>query len=129
MMDIDQVEAGTELDAIIAEQVMGWVRYDYEKEGTSHREWIETGTVGKHYHACFHPSNDISTAWDVVIRLAERGYELGRVGKEFGEGFYLAQFFHGRTYGQACPHARGMTAPLAICRAAWKAVQNPVVKR
>lgn len=128
MDDVDDMEAGTELDALIAEKVMGWTKYVYEKEGTTHTEWTEARSVGTRYHADFHPSTDISTAWDVVEELARRGYDLGRVGKEFGEGQYIAQFFHGKTYGQACEHARGETAPLAICRAAFKAIQSPVVK-
>lgn len=133
MTDIDQMEAGRELDALVAQQVMGlnvewvsgvpmWVGGD-ELPGSP----VIIGP-DKFGHSVKPYSTDIAAAWELVNHLEARGYDLGRVGKEFGEGLYLGQFFHGQTYGHACPHARGKTASLAIVRAAWNCVKTCPVR-
>lgn len=138
MNNIDDMAPGPEMDRVIATQVrnsplhlwadrIGQPGILETYEGCVNCERARRPATEE--EVCITPySTDIASAWTLVEDLERRGRLLGRVGREFGLGGYLAQFFDGKTYGHACEFARGETAPLAICRAAWKAVQQPVSK-
>lgn len=108
------MKAGRELDALVAEKVMGWdlvptrhlVRLRYFRQpGTDSRAARER---------CYLPrySEDIAAAWGVVEKLS--GYE--RKLEECSEGWCFTFEAGEEFWGQAD------TAPLAICLAALKAV-------
>ena len=133
------MNAGRELDALIAEKVMGWTVYRWNSEG-GYDAWLK-GFRAADAHAIFlsnsntlscfshvdnndrlqikewHPSTDIAAAWDVVKHL-QRPFSLER----WSDGRWQASF--------ASKIARGMwpvaeTSELAICRAAlrWLGVE------
>jgi hypothetical protein len=101
--------AGRELDALVAEKVMGW------KEP-------KKGSLGELFPSQFNRtlrySTDIADAW----RVADKSQLFSK------HGFYLwfdGEFWCvGDTNGvnDCSPHTKGATAPLAICLAALKAV-------
>lgn len=140
MTDVSNLEAGPELNGLVAERIFGLA------PGLCQGE-VEETDGGIICTRCFHCwdwmkpfvaehdftpepySTSITSAWKIVEHLEKRGIDLGRVGKEFGEGLYLAQFFNGKTYGQACKHARGETAALAISLAALNALDGYTEKR
>jgi len=118
--EIDKME-GRELDRAVAEKVMGWTRvdgylpadtawWDGEKE-----RWLEPPNNQQCWNE-FQPSTDIAAAWEVVEKLVpkERGHAV--VIQWNGEwcGVKFTQ------YSKKFTSAR--TAPLAISRAALKAV-------
>ncbi len=97
-MDIDKLEAGPELDALVAEKVMGM-----EPDGP----WAPPKY-----------STDIAAAWEVLMVLVGRIPEpIGIIIDKQGQFFVVK--------GEQCDLedvASASTAPLAICRAALKAV-------
>jgi hypothetical protein len=123
-MNIDKMEAGPELDALVAEKVMGWSVCDTAdggKAGIAPRQTCSAVRVPPY-------STDISAAWQVVERLCTTYPGLG-VGGPFANRFVLevpnneplackARFCHQGHVNEA----GGEAAPLAICRAALKAV-------
>lgn len=118
-----QVGAGRELDAMIAERIMGWrwhevlavwspYPYSTLAETRSASEWC--------------PSTDIAVAWEVLEVMHGRGFgiEVFRYGKS--EGLEVLWFVD---IGGA-DTVSAETAPLAICRAAlaaleWDAANHP----
>jgi len=110
-MDDEFFKAGPELDALIAERVFGW-------------KWHIRGGVCYAEHDCFNapdlwpifsPSNNIAAAWEVVEKIAtlKPHYDLS-------DGHCM--IFYDEPSGECAGSATGETAPLAICRAALKAV-------
>jgi len=98
-MRVDEMEAGRELDALVAEKVMGW---EYEAR------------------SLFRPSQDIAAAWEVVEKLKMCcGYSHGR-----GDPFAMLECEKFSTL-VVCAD----TVSLAICRAALKAVGIEEVRR
>jgi len=137
---IRNMEAGREMDARVAEEVMGW---EWMRQEPGHKygggsiltkekckahliqpdykwiEWCELIPDDGQYprgmnHSIPHYSTDIAAAWEVVEKL-DRGPVVIRVtaGPET-----IVQFIG---YGGG---ASGPTAPLAICRAALHAVMG-----
>lgn len=131
MVEIDKLEAGPELDALVAEKVMGCQprRIDYHG-----REQIicpcPITSEYRHPHGGFkydepddellRYSTDIAAAWEVVekcvpyVKVDARGLST-----EAGHFRWVCQIWNGSSkeiLGLA------QTAPLAICRAALKAV-------
>lgn len=133
MTDVDSMPAGRDLDEMIALGVFGW-----EREGW-HPSHPERGTMlvpgftdpmrnwcaqwDEHGRPDWLPkySDDIALAWDVVMRLRDRGWTIW-VGPsaDNGPGWDVQAKkktnFHERTTAE--------TVPLAICRAAVKAVRS-----
>lgn len=114
-LDIDKMPAGREMDALIAEKVMDaevyrefhTARFKQGQLPNGH-ELIGIGGIPRY-------STDIAAAWEVVKRL--KNYN-----------FYIRLFYDGR-YGCSFTEppriiAWGNTAPLAICRAALKALKG-----
>jgi hypothetical protein len=134
------MEAGRELDAIIAEKVMGWQRETDERElrrlnsgyldASEYARWWINPSGG---WACASPrySTDIAAAWEVVERLKDANrddasYDFDLIyesSKERETGLRNDVFGWFAQFGEA-EHGSGRadTAPLAICLAALEAV-------
>tara|TARA_Y100000310_G_scaffold189061_1_gene189026 strand:- start:7047 stop:7487 length:441 start_codon:yes stop_codon:yes gene_type:complete len=141
--EVDKLEAGRELDALVAEKVMGWnvwrSKYGYfnvehpdmPSQVSGHGTERYSPQTGKKLPA---PkwwddwavdipmwSTDISAAWEVVEKLDCLQFNLGRencAGIRFDAAFYDDLDMKDKV------HAMADTVPLAICRAALKAVQK-----
>jgi len=103
--EIDKLEAGREMDALVAE-VMGW----RDCEGYWEDEKVIHTDVGG-----WCPSQDISAAWDVL----HLGHPCG-----WFDSYYLMRYGNGYAIAGHSTHliiAEAPTAPLAICRARLKA--------
>jgi ABA sandwich protein len=109
--EILNMPAGREMDALIAEKVMGHeVKRDVVmwREGNASLEPYSEGfTVLAHY------STDIGAAWEVVEKIQTGELRLHE--HKLLRTYYLAEFHEpgGSTF-----MVRAETAPLAICRAA-----------
>ncbi len=125
-MKVDELEAGSRLDALVAEKVMKW-------------QWNIRNGVCYAEHDCsnaadlwpqWQPSTDIAAAWEVHKHccrwtfsqrrryLDARAFEIqtppiAESNLEFKEGI-----------GVAFPNALMFLDPLPICRAALRAVKN-----
>lgn len=98
--DIDSLPAGRELDALIHDKVMGL-------------EWCIEHPELQPY------STDISAAWEVVEKLNHHGFLLSFLNTRSPGNRYLVEFRDKGDYVAAAD-----TAPLAICRAALKALSE-----
>lgn len=112
-----ELPAGRELDALVAEKVMGW-RLRENMGAAGGRCWATGRTDGGSYGSGVYPefelpefSMDMNAAWKVVTASNTRLDLFGPAWR----GLWTASF-------SPHPTAQGETAPLAICRAALKAV-------
>jgi hypothetical protein len=118
---------GREMDALVAERVMGWKLWSYDEDryasttddymdASVNDGWIwkdETGdSDGEAWE--WQPSIDIRAAWEVVEKLDAPDFQVKRV--DYGPGQTWMAGVDGRwfDYGDSAPHA--------ICLAALKAV-------
>lgn len=103
-MSIDSMPAGREMDALVAEKVMGW-RLDDDGFWTLIADPMCQASKPKAY------SSDIALAWEVVEKMGRpcnlTFHHDGRWAMQFG----------------GSGSGLGDTAPLAISRAALKAVR------
>ena len=111
-MRIDEMEAGRELDALVAEQILGWEREERRK--SSYLPWPHwVAPNGTAFIELPRFSEDVGEAWEVVEKLKMRcGYSHGR-----GDPFAMLECEKSDTLVVYAD-----TVPLAICRAALKAV-------
>jgi len=122
-MEIDEMEAGPELDRLVAEEVMGWTVEEHDgkplhiHKTADKRHWIWLC----HWEA----SADIGIAWEVVEWLSEES--VGPSPVTLGGGLndddleWCCEVGPYNSNGDARAEAYAPTAPLAICRAALKA--------
>lgn len=103
------MEAGKELDALIAEKVMGWKEDKYR----GIIGWLD----GHVFRSSFNPSINIADAWHVVEKIQEK-FWIKLVG--YGEGFICT--LTGKGNNTLKTAVDETTAPLAICLAALEAV-------
>jgi hypothetical protein len=108
MSDLD---AGRELDVLVAEKVMGWTNLRTTKAGMRRGTPAEYPHIG---HEVPPYSTDMSAAWEVVEKMRERE---GYAGVESNHDLWEASM--GPWYV-----ATAETAPLAICRAALAAIAS-----
>lgn len=115
------MNAGTELDRLIAEKVMGWTQVATDgvsSYGTPPEDQLRErdghGTGEGHFHVPYY-STSIADAWRVVESMAKEGFEpsLDFEGGRwkvcvFEEGYIIAGY-------------AAESAPLAICLCALKA--------
>jgi hypothetical protein len=110
-MDIDKLEAGRKLDALVAEKI-GLPLLDGNPTGNP----MLGGGDRIRY------STDIAAAWRVIEKVIEifgdYGFDLHRI----NNGVFLCGLGE-RDYLQRVS-AHAPTAPLAICRAALKAIES-----
>ena len=116
-------DAGPALDAMIAEQVMGWT-----VNRTSDRHWHTVGPTGRerdiligrdccagqhNYDSqAFCPSTDIASAWLVVEAMRERGFYFS-LSNQGPERRWLAVFASDASVGDA----EEISVALTICKA------------
>jgi hypothetical protein len=117
------LEAGRELDALIAVRIMGYI------QAPNPSVLFTPNHTDEHPEICFGPkpySTDIAYAWQVVERMKEHAPV------EF-KNLSLVAYCYNRTYAsfsaEAIRHGEGFeeangeyATPLAICRAALAAV-------
>ena len=122
--EILNMPAGREMDALVAEKVMGWTNPRITPSG----RFRITPPMGGKYHGGQMPpkySTDIAAAWQVVEWLMERGDVFVEYWSD-GEWFVADKPVGVRqdaTTAMCDGKATGeMSAPLAICRAALLAV-------
>ena len=117
-MNYDEMPAGREMDALVAEKVMGW-RLDAScgystwmggKADSRGMRWTIDG---------WKPSADIAAAWGVVEKVRE---EFRYVSVTAGNGWSCSAWDVEKAKRLREVHAFADTAPLAICRAALLAV-------
>ena len=136
--EIDKLEEGPELDRLVAERVMGWT-YDEPRWLTS--DGKPTGWNGD-AHRIFSPSTDIAAAWVVITQAQAFLLKAGDIPGDWvallGSGiddkpFWSASFgcLDPMDWRDAterdhsdCVHGDADSSPLAICRAALKAVMR-----
>jgi hypothetical protein len=116
---IDAMPAGREMDALVAEKVMGFVVMRHRDVDGQHIEHnpdeLMRGPDGEAPRYAYmvpvdHYSTDIAAAWEVVEKLvSEQGLHL------WWHNVWLVDF-------ALSGAQRAETAPLAICRAALKTV-------
>lgn len=111
---IDALKPGTEMDALVAEKVMGWKIAVVESflPGIYHKGWADKNGKKVAEISKFHPSTSIADAWEVMEKVrglqiychAKGGYTVRRL--NFNHGIYT----------------KSDEAPEAISKAAVKAV-------
>lgn len=119
-MDAETLPAGRELDALVAEKVMGWDIHFRDRKfrgGIEHWRDPENSTLLLPDQYC--PSSDIALAWQVVRKMSPRELFISR---EEGRGWNV-RFMPATNDGLSGGSAVGCeTAALAICRAALRCV-------
>lgn len=129
--------SGRELDAAVAGHVMGWREAEHpERHGTG--QWMSEYAYPVYYKqngqyiesGSFMPSEEIEAAMQVVEKMWRTGWQM-----ESANGYKL----HTRIVDNVCSwyvrfinnesdmdnwSAEADTLPLAICKAALKAIQN-----
>jgi hypothetical protein len=120
------MKPGPELNALVAEKVMGW------KTNWLKTDWWEEINPNTHHHKGlvkdFNPSEDMSAAWEVVEKMKQKYFcEIAMSETEDGNWHWMARFilvltepYTVKTFRVVSP-----TAPEAICKAALWAVTEP----
>ncbi len=117
------MKAGKQLDALIAERIMGLlVRPAHDMEFTSEREWayegnfVITSPEGYSPSLCPSFSTDIAAAWQVIEKLTDYDPQLTQWGYEDGSVGWMCDF--------EGTEAHAPTVALAICLAALKVIDG-----
>lgn len=128
------MEAGRELDALIAEKVMGGFVSDPDALSDTSEVWywvhtksgvlrgepyqLKVKPVWDHQWHQWKPSSDIEAAWQVIEKMEDHGW-MARIGRDIGEWncrFVRPEDTAGYVYDSSD------TAPHAICLASLKAL-------
>lgn len=121
-MSIDNMLA--DLDYLLAERAMGWTE---DPEGCwldKNNKYADTGwgTKDNTYHLPFwQPSTNVATAWIVIQKLKDWEFVLQWNTQGKAAGKWVA-YFSKDLFMDDQEGIFAKTAPLAICRAALKAV-------
>lgn len=150
-MNYAEMPAGREMDALVAEKVMGWrawaerrgdytyivfqlpgerepfAKYRNPEAERARYAPIAFADIDEMKHVvCDIPrySTEIAAAWEVVSALGERAPfpQYLEVANRYSDAAWIAKVFEG---GVMVAEAYADTAPLAICRAALAAVAEP----
>lgn len=130
-MNVDDLVAGPELDALVAEKVMGWTRhYPIQEEdgGASDfdSDWFEDPKGNPSDVPNY--SEDIAAAWAVVEKMRPLNVDLTNHARAerwccvFFDRDGGSDGFIPELKGRFQEYTVAAAAPLAICRAALKAV-------
>ena len=126
-IDIDKLEAGPELDALVAEKVMGWQLKKVRRSfGTStmgfeyadRDAWVDGNGTAVCEPWEWQPGDELDDAWQVVEKFLADDYRFAldnREGLPWWAEFALPDYSEG-------DQDIAETPTLAICRAALKAV-------
>lgn len=132
-MDIDTMPADRKMDALIAESMGYYDAHELQEDSMrdqdiAHRygwlyigNWVRCSKANldlDDYNNLLHYSTDIATAWEVVTWLLEKGHYF----TISPHTFYIPPAWV--IYLDTVPEVIGATFPLAICRAALKAVKD-----
>lgn len=129
---MDVIQAGRDLDVLIAERVMGW-RHDIDSFGVG---WLDTHGAFRLDEEVPPYSTDIAAAWAVVAHLQAQGalfrLQYGRTKPLQRTGHGAANSKFGPEWGALFQHmpsyfeasATADTAPLAICLAALRTAEE-----
>ena len=131
MTDYNRLQPGPELDALIAEKVMGWRKVLVVDDGWIHGQHTIGIEPSSHQELLAIPcpkySTNVMSAWEVVEKteLLTQRYDGERldIGLTLRQG-ESGQWIIGYCYGVAV--SRADTAPHAICLAALETVANYV---
>jgi len=126
--EILKMEAGREMDALIAREVMGWKKIVLGSYGY----WVEEDGSGayttKHQVGDWCPSEDIAAAWQVVEKMRqEYRFELFEYTTPEDGRHYRARFYRPRATmfcSEVSFVASAYYPAVAICRAALLAVME-----
>jgi len=119
-MDGKALKPGRELDALVAEKVMGWKKIKPPNPSFK-LTWmwdrlegalIEDAQLTPRY------STDIAAAWEVVGKFFKDGKQTAVLSRPW---LIPPDYYAWIQYGKRCP---GESAPHAICLAALKAVEK-----
>lgn len=125
-MNIDEMQAGRELDALVAERVMGWKNVSFDEVGD---EWTGARPANLGYHEVVpHHSTDIGIAMQQVVprihQLKTAAFSLDCLSPT--DDYWQATFKSGLDMKQAkfdrLDCAVADTPELAICKAALRAM-------
>jgi len=130
-MNIDELQAGPVLDALVAERVMEWTKIKSMCGLVrSDSSWLDKRTGCRKAQKHWSPSTDIAAAWEVWEALPREYKPLSNIGITWGitDSHYMFHPNGERVYicqgildcGEIKWHAEAETAPLAICRMALK---------
>jgi hypothetical protein len=117
------MEAGPELDALVAEKAMGWTLKRYENGAISitspkemYRPFISAPEISSRH--LWRPSRDIAAAWQVVEKMQSMGYvvTIDQFNLTDGRTLYACYFAHPEEEDEH--YAETSTVPAAICLAA-----------
>ena len=119
-----ELEAGRELDEIIAEQVMGWTIIKGSQLPRNHWPWRTPDKEITYALPAY--SVDYYAIWDVINKLREHGMSFHAKGwiktdnieVRFSD-WYATNGGNGKTV-----YAIASSFPLAVCRAALKAMED-----
>lgn len=126
-MNLDELKPGPELDALIAEKVMGLSLFQRERKSSSGVRWKER-LIDDPWKRRPIPaySTSISAAWEVVEKLFIDGWKMELEASAFlGEDRGGAGVrFSCRSQVRGRHSASAPTAPMAICLAALRVVES-----
>ena len=158
--EIDELQAGREMDALVAKQIFQQELHDYcgrfRQSHCDGNKVLRCGACGRWGHgncygngagaietlcedSCHSPSfsSDIAAACDVIEGMEALGYwcqmrtPFGPIGSKSRDGYWAGFTPHLTTGWNGTPdhNTRDETLPLAICRAALKALAPPLEQR
>ena len=116
--EILAMPAGPELDALVAELVMGWTKGPMD--WMMREPWVRPD--GCHVFP-WHPSTEIAAAWEVFEKMLSLGHDV----KIYAISGYMIQAEVLMDEGESLARGlfgRGNAAPLAICKSALLAVMG-----
>ena len=118
--------AGAELDALVAETVMGWNAEVYFPLGGNEppycRVRLRAEGLGRQPWRLFAPSTDWSAAGEVLERMQAQDYDTRQAFVDYLEGFVAHEYRYAGQY-PGTRYTPLFLTPLAICRAALAAVR------
>jgi hypothetical protein len=112
--------AGRDLDREIAEKVMGWEWTELDWANPEHRHLVPGGIPQQ--ITVPHYSSDIAAAFAVLSAVSAKGYQWALANSEEGFDVWIGRKAVDDLV--AFPDVRAETAPLAICLAALKAMEE-----
>lgn len=135
------MEAGRELDALIAEKVMGWKRMSY-MEAEPGCKYPSPERITGYWHSldlkeqrraedcddyyspedAWSPSTDIASAWEVVEKMGR--HEISIHMRSDSNTDCVTKRYYLMDYTCRALLAEAETAPHAICLAALKAIEH-----
>lgn len=122
-MNYDDMQAGPEMDRLIAEKVMGW-KWHETRSTMSPSHWVDRKRNARFIGQRFEPSIQMAHAWEVVDHMTQTTKETWEFHVTTTLHVAIFEFDGGRDRpwkpGQYIGQA--LTMPLAICRAALMAI-------